>query len=366
MDSNEIKQWFNRLNSNFQRMQFGTKDSQRIYLKLIKYLRSKIAISDALMKIEAQESRDGTKNDRPSVAAVRAWREAMLGGTQLNVAMTGWVSENDRMLIGAGEKSGDIASALEKTMMIQKGVAQIRGAIIGSLAYPAVLIILAIVIMIVFGHMVVPVFEDVLPRSEWQGQGAAMGTLADFVKNWLFPCLGGIFAGIILIFMTLNSWTGRARVIADRFPPWSLFRLINGSGFILSVSFLLKAKVSLPDILTMLADNSKSAWYRERLILTLEHHRNGANLGEALYLTGMGFPDEEMVDDLRAFATFPDFAEMLDQLGSDWIVEAVKKVQMQGLIMKNAGIFLVTGIFGFIGSGMMALFDQIKEAAQNG
>src|SRR5690606_1735213 len=143
-------------------------------------------------------------------------------------------------------------------------------------------------------------------REQWTGVGAHMAIMADYVNSWLIPTIGALLAMIAVIVWTLPRWTGSARAIADRYPPWSIYRLTAGSGFMLAVSGMVKAGVPIPSILRLL-QRGASPWFAERVSMTLFYVNNGLNLGDALYRTGFGFPDPETVKDLRAFAAFDGF-----------------------------------------------------------
>src|SRR3546814_19802155 len=103
-----------------------------------------------------------------------------------------------------------------------------------------------------FGIQIVPAFDEVLPREQWTGMGAQMAMMAVFVHSWMIPSLGAVFAGIVAIIWSLPRWMGRVRAIMARYPPWSIYRLTAGSGFMRAVSGMVQAGVPTPSILKTL------------------------------------------------------------------------------------------------------------------
>src|SRR5690606_15667516 len=159
----------------------------------------------------------------------------------------------------------------------------------------------------------------------WTGVGAQMAWMSDFVNTWLFPVLAFLAALVALVAFSMPRWTGPVRTRLDRYPPWSLYRLIVGSGFMLTVSGMIKSGIPIPTILAMLQRGS-GKWYREKLSRTLYHVNNGHNLGDALHRTGFRFPDAETVQDLRAYAGLNKFDETLEKLGTEWLEDSVEKI----------------------------------------
>jgi type II secretory pathway component PulF len=156
----------------------------------------------------------------------------------------------------------------------------------------------------------------------------------------------------------MPRWTGRARVIADRLPPYSLYRLNAGSGFLIGLGGLVKAGVKIPDCLALLARGS-SPWFRERMQRTLAQVREGKNLGEALHSTKLEFPDAESVLDLRAYATLKGFDEALDALGRESMETSIEKINAQCAMMRNVAILLLAVVFAWIGRGIFDLNGQV-------
>ena len=187
-----------------------------------------------------------------------------------------------------------------------------------------------------------------------------MATLSDFVNIYLVPTLIAFGVLIFLIVISLSRWTGRARYIFDKLPPYSIYRLSSGAGFLLAV-VMVKAGIPIPETLRILQRSAKP-WYKERITVTLGYVNNGQNLGEALYRSKFDFPDKETVNDLRAYASLDGFDETLEKLGMEWMEESVDKIKAQASVLKNLSFILLGGVFMWIASGIFALQQQIANA----
>jgi type II secretory pathway component PulF len=151
------------------------------------------------------------------------------------------------------------------------------------------------------------------------------------------------------------------RVRFDRYPPWSLYRLVVGSGFMLTASAMIKAGVKETKILVVL-QRGASKWYVERLSRTLFQVKNGHNLGEALYRTGFNFPDKETVQDLRAYAQLGKFEDNLERLGQRWLTESVARVKAQVSVLFMTSLLFFGGVFFWIAGGIFSLVNQVQAA----
>ena len=345
----------------FIKLQFSSKARLAVYRKMIKFLNNGVPLSQALDIMWGFASEDGKKPNKAQAVVLDAWRKNIRNGMSFARAIDGWVPDKDRTVIDAGESAGRLDIAIENAVYIHEGGKKIKSAIIGGLAYPGFLVAIAIGFMAMFGTQVVPAFEMVLPRTEWTGTGASMATLSDFVNIYLVPTLIAFGVLIFLIVISLSRWTGRARVFFDKLPPYSIYRLSSGAGFLLAVASMVKAGIPIPETLRILQRSAKP-WYKERITVTLGYVNNGQNLGEALYRSKFDFPDKETVNDLRAYASLDGFDETLEKLGMEWMEESVDKIKAQASVLKNLSFILLGGVFMWIASGIFALQQQIANA----
>jgi len=349
------------LEKHFIKFQFNSKARTRVYRKLNRFLGNSVPLRDALDIIYAHASDDGRKPKHPVAMVIDEWRKQVRNGKTFGKAIQGWVPESDRLVIEGGEAAGNLAVAIDRAVMISGASKKIQTTLITGLAYPFLLLVAAIGFMIMFGTNVVPSFEEVMPRDQWTGIGAQMAVMSDFVDNYLSITVGVILGVWALIIVTLPRWTGNLRTKFDKYPPWSLYRLILGSGFMLTVSGMIKAGIPIPRILQML-QRGASPWYAEKLSRTLFYVNNGQNLGEALHLTGFNFPDKDTVQDLRAYASLNKFDETLEKLGEEWLEDSVQKVEQQTGIVRNLSFVVFGFVFGWIAMGIMDLVQQVGNS----
>jgi len=220
-------------------------------------------------------------------------------------------------------------------------------------SYPIAVLAMIIIYIYVFGTRVIPQFAQVVDPSHWHGAARSLYVMSQFVQHWMLYALAAIAVVLMVFFHSLPHWRGNARVFADRFAPYSIYRLIVGSGFLSAFSALQFAGITVEKSLVQLASQSEP-WLRERLDGALMGVRSGLNCGEALRNAGYGFPSKEVVDDLCVYAEYKGFAEALKLLATEWMEDGVEAISLQMKVLNGFAItslavviaWLVTGFFG--------------------
>jgi type II secretory pathway component PulF len=204
-----------------------------------------------------------------------------------------------------------------------------------------------------FGKMVIPRFELIVSPDHWHGVAHSLYTMSRFVQGWMIYCVIAALLLLVALFYSMPRWTGNVRVLLDRYPPYSVYRLIVGCGFLVAFSSLQAAGFTVEKSLNRLADNARP-WLRERIDDMLFGVKSGLNVGEAMKNTGYRFPSTEIVDDLCVYAEYNGFTEALHSLADEWMQEGVTIIEGQMKIINGVAIvtlalvlsWLITGFFG--------------------
>lgn len=333
---------------------------KKLWLKLAKLLGNGVPILNAIDSIRKRRIDAGSKGD-PTTVALGHWSQAIQGGRRFSDAINEWASTEEMMIIGAGEQSGKIEQALLSCCKFMEAKKEISGAVIGGLLYPAVLIMMAIGVMIMFSYKIIPAFTDVAPNAKWTGQAALMVDLADWTKNWIIYVIGAMVAAVIAFFWSLPRMDGKFRVVLDRYAPYSIYRVMQGSSWLISFSALIESGTRMQDALQQIARYS-SPWMKNRMQAILRNMNNGLQLGDALAKTQNGFPDVEIIDDLGVYASLSGFDAALAMLGKEWIEESVKVIKERMKVVFAAAILFMGTVIAFMVSGLFAMQIQMSNA----
>ncbi|GAB5387230.1 MAG: type II secretion system F family protein [Alphaproteobacteria bacterium] len=342
----------------FAQKSVGTDVRLRIYKKLAGLIRNGVSLQVAMDVLWDQASQEGRKPKDPLAIAIDEWRRSYKDGHPFGQALEGWAPVSERMLIEAGESGSKLDEALDNVIKLATSSKKIKSALVGGLTYPLVLIIAIGAIMYIFGTKVIPAFGQVKDPDTWTGMGAYLAWLSHFAQNYLIFVFAGLIAFVVLFAITAPKWSGRLRSTFDKLPPWSLYRLVQGGGFLMATAALVNAGVAIPEVLRKLRKNA-NPWMRERIDACLREVNSGANLGEALHRTGHGFPDKEIVDDLRVYAQLSSFDESLAAVADEWIVEGVEKVDAQAKVLNTIALMLIGFTIISLVGGLFSIQQQI-------
>lgn len=345
------------------KLQFSTEIRIKLYRQLMMYLKGGAQLSDALDKMYRFSLRDRDTPKTPKSYALRDWAARVHDGKSFSRAAAEWIPTKERTLLQAGEKAGPLAEALENVIYILRSSRKISSTVKKGLVYPAVLTVVAVILMLVYSLKVVPEFEATMPRDQWTGAAAALAAMADFTQYYL-PYVGAaLLALAVLVIYSLPRWTHDLRTTLDAFPPYSVFRLTNGVSFMLSLATMMKAGVNQADILDIMQVGA-SPYFKDRVSRCQRYVDNGINIGEALYKTKLKFPDSETIDDMRALATVEGFEDALNEMARDWLEISIEKIEAQMGMMRNVAMCLLGVVFGISLLGIFSLQEQMQAYAR--
>lgn len=358
---------FDNLEAKFTKFMFKVSMGQRrrLWLKLSKLISNGVPILKAIDDMYTRRVNAGSIKHQTTIA-LREWATDMRNGTRLSESLNGWVGDDERLLIGAGEQAGTIDESLLAAARLMKAKSEIRGAILGGLIYPIVLFAMAIGLVYLFGYKIIPAFGRVAPEDQWTGIGHTMIVSSHFIQDWLLPIVVFVLVLIVLFFYSLPRWTKTApkmRIVLDRYVPYSVYRVQVGSTWLLGFAALIEAGMRVENALEHIAANA-NPWLKDRVQACLRGTRSGKNIGDALATSGYEFPDREIIDDLGVYSQLSGFDAALAILGNEWLTESVDEIKsrMAGVF---AALIVVVGVLViFFVLGLISMQLQMTTLVQ--
>jgi hypothetical protein len=169
-----------------------------------------------------------------------------------------------------------------------------------------------------------------------------------------------------MVARSMPMLTGPVRIALDGMPPWSIYRLSMGGGWLLSVSAMLEAGLVNKDVLqNVLGGAAGNPWLHERTQAVIDRLALGLNLGEAMD-TRFRFPDAELVEDMRDYAKSSNFSLVMARIGKEWIGSAVEKIAGQSAVVNNVFTALAMALIGMLAASMVMLSMSIGAAYSAG
>ena len=329
----------------------------RIYRKIAALLRNRFSLMDALERLQNIASNNGKDPEDTTAIAIGCWMESLQNGLSFSVALRGWAPQSELLMLSVGDIA-NLEDALMNLIHVVEGTKKMKEPIIGALGYPMFLLVMVVLIIYAVGAYMGPPMVDAVPDLVWRGQARSLVALSNWVRHnslFLFAILPIIF---FIVSLTMPRWKGRFRSKFDNLPPWNMYRIFVGVSWLLSLSALVNAGTPVSKALRMLRSDS-SPYLLYRLERALIHVNNGENLGQALYLTGLGFPYKEVIGDLQIYAELDNFPLALRTLANEWLEDSIREIEQKAAVLNALAILMIAGIIAWVVSGTFAMQDQM-------
>ena len=337
-----------------------TSDRLAFYYKLKALLHNRFSLMDALERMYQIYSKEGKKPTESMAVAISTWMHQIRNGETFSVALRGWAPSTEVLMLSVGDVS-NLEDALANTIKVVEGMNRMKEPVFSAVSYPLFLMVMVILLIYGVGAYMVPPMVDAVPNLIWTGMAKSLVDLSYFVRDHPFPLFLTLPILIILVVLTFPRWKRESRAVADKFPPWSIYRIFIGVGWLLSLAALVRAGTPVSKAMRSLRGDA-SPYLLYRIDRALSYVNNGDNLGDSLYKTKLNFPDEEVVGDLRIYAELDNFPEALTRLSDDWLESSIKDIEKKAGVLNGVAILMIAAIVAW---AVMGTFDM-QEQMVNG
>ena len=343
----------------FKNMPSSSNERIALYNKLRSLLRNRFSLMDALERIYQIASKDGKSPYDSAAIALSCWMKAIRNGDPFSVALRGWAPSTELLMLSVGDVA-NLETALENTVKVVEGTKRMKQAVIGAVLYPLFLLTMVCFLVWGVGAYMVPPMIDAVPNLHWKGTAKSLVDLSNFVQEHPLILFGTLPVVVTIISLTFPRWKKETRALADKIPPWSIYRIFIGVGWLLSLSALVSAGTPVSKAMRALrADASPYLLYR--IDSSLKHVNNGDNIGDALYKTELGFPDEEVIGDLRIYSELDNFTEALERLSVEWMEDSIRDVAAKAAALNGLAILIIAAVICWVVAGTFDMQEQMVD-----
>jgi type IV pilus assembly protein PilC len=197
-------------------------------------------------------------------------------------------------ILGSAELTGTLDVVLEQLADYIERDIDARSKITGALIYPAVVMVMAIVTVVILTTFVLPRFKTFFNsfHAKLPLPTRIMLSVANFVSTWWFLLIGGIIL-IIAGFIVLRRWDkGRAwldSVMLKTPVMGDLIQAVIMERICRILSSMIHAGVALPEAMAVTSEASNNAVYKQGLDGVREEMMEGQGLSDPIARTGL-FP----------------------------------------------------------------------------
>lgn len=306
--------------------QFGGKERIQFYESMTALLENGVPLQEALLEVSNVYGDEGKRPFHPIALAGSTMSSTVSNGKSLGFACQAWMPYQEMAIIASGEKSGSLQQAFFDCVRTIEARQKIVSLILSSSLYPALLWSLMAYLLHIIATKMVPAMARRSDPEAWTGIPSLLYSIATFVNNWGLVTLIGFVLFVVVSIATLPYFCGPIRVRLEGLPPWSIYKALHGSTFLLNIAVMLRSNINQLDALEALELNAKP-WLRERLTAARYGVRMGKNFGMALKLAGHQFPDKQAVQFLCVLATRGGFSEAIHRFSNRWLANSLKNIE---------------------------------------
>ncbi len=344
------------------KMEFSGEQRQKFYIKLMQLLENGVSLDTALAQIGRIAARNKPRSALPKL--YKKWRNNVAEGMNFGQCVGPYVPSAEAILIETGANSGKLLKSLHNAADAIENQGKIKKAIITAGAYPAVLVAMLVAAMVLSSFKVIPTFEQIIPVDKWEGVAYGVAIAARFIREQGLFILMGVCGVIVTVSMSMPRWTGKARIYADRMVPYSMYKMWQGSAFLLSIASLMSAGVKLDEVSLQRISRLSSPYLKQRVKALQKYIAGGENLGDALFNTGYEFPDAEIIGDLQIYARLRGFDQNLIRVTNTWVDGLVEKVNTAMKIVNFVILILIAIVIGCLIISFYSVFQQIQTSQE--
>lgn len=322
---------------------FTTTDRLALYEDLAFLLDNNLKVEKALTSMIESYG----KKRPPVVFCLEDMLKALRQGQSVDQGLVAWIPRQEAAILSASVEDGDLAAALYRAITVVQGMADMKSALISTLAYPMMLLGTTFAMMKMVTVYFLPRLESLSSRDNWSGALWWLSAVSEFFVNNALILGAVLFLLTAFIIWSLPNLTGKTRQhVLDRLLPWSVYRDVLGVGFLLNFSALMRAQVKTEDALEMLSRHAPP-WLFERLTATQGQVKQGDHLGLALRHAGYGFPSPRAIDKLVLLTDGDNAEVIIENFSRSWLVQTVKRIKQTAALLSylalgtNAGYMIL-------------------------
>lgn len=340
------------------KFRFGLNHRLNLYERLAAFTKEEFPLFDSLLKFKTRY--DKKKDFRGKIIAT--WLEDMKYGASLGDVLRGWVPDAELNLIQAGEEGKGIDKGLDEAIKFAKSAQKIKKTIISGSTYPVILLLVVLGFIAMFSVKMAPTYLGILPLERWPSMGQNLYNFSHLIVSYWYMLI--VFLGVVgfVISKTIGVWTGQAREIFDKFPPWSVYKVYQGSAFLISLASMMQSGTPLNESLKKIKKSSAPwlAGYINDMEKNLK--KGGKNFGAHL---DVGLLDEETAGDVIDYSELGKFEEAVYTIGEKNLEQSVEKIELRMAMIKNLMLVLVGLTVGMIYYTSIELNGSVAESASS-
>jgi type IV pilus assembly protein PilC len=265
--------------------------------------------------------------------------------------------------LASGERSGELPNVLKRYISYTRSIMTIQKKVVGALIYPAILVCVSVVIVVIMLFKVIPAFATLFvtlgTTLPWQTE--ILVNLATFLSSMWKPIAALVVGGVVVFGWWKRTPAGRVgfdRLMMGLPLVGGVIRDYAQNRFTRTLSTLLAGGIPLVTSLELAARAVGNYVFERELLGVTVHVREGQPLWESLERTG--YVSEMAVEMVKVGESTGSLVEMLDN-ASEFSEEEIdyRLSKMVTMIEPLMLVFMAVIVTGMILAIYMPLFQAV-------
>ena len=271
-----------------------------------------------------------------------------------------YASEND-VLMFSGEGEIEASSMYHGAARVARAQLAFRKAVLAAVFGHAVSLLAFCVLFYILGTRLFPAIEPMLDTSTLPFHVRILAAISGFFAGKWYVVFGGMAGAAAAISLSMRRWTGAGRTLADRIPPWSLYRILTSLTFLV---LLVESGLMGKSLTTQwLIDLSRMSgpYTRRRVMAIAEMAGNDpAGIGAAALKAGYGWPVSDLAATLAAYSQQPDWLGNYSRYLDRWVAQAEARVNAAARGFQYTLLSLIGITLGLTISTIFSLIEHVQ------
>lgn len=325
------------------------------YSQLADLLRSGVPLLRSLELLERRTS------SQPLQQVLHAVREQVAEGTPLAEALAQHpqaFSELAVSMIRAGEEGSFLDQVLKRVALFSRKQQELKGQVIGALAYPIFLLTMGTIIvtglLVVFVPKFEPIFERISARGELPWATSALLGFSGFLHDYGVPLLLVLGLALFVLVRYLSTEAGRLRLDHLRLSAYGIGPVVQSMGisrFCRILGTLLTNGVPILRALRISKDATGNRLLSNAIAAGSENIASGASLTEPLAASGY-FPPE-VVEMIAVGAESNNLEEVLIEISDNLERDAQLRLELFVRLLEPVMLFFIAGLILFVVAALL-------------
>ena len=312
------------------------------------------------IQLEEWAQRDKSRQIPRWMVFASAARKIKDGGATFAHAMRPFLPDEEFLLLQSGECNNDLAGAIRIVIDTIGTKGNMMATVISALGTALGGIATNWITAVLCGFYMWPEFLGLAPLKYWPTWSTPLIKAQLFAADhWLVVTII-LLALIPLYFVLAPNWIGRGRAIADKFPPFSVYKGLQAVSLLSALAALVQGGTPVRQALINISEITPRYLRSHVMRMVAKYDASGAN---AIQSIRTGLFTIAMQDRIEDAARGQSFDEVLKQVGSRSTALLHRLLTRQ--VTAISGVFMVINlaILGYTGAVFIIASDEATSKA---